>query len=139
MGMYTEIYVNVDLKKDTPDDVIEVLKVMCDMGSDPEVMDNYPARWAYMFNSGSYYTPNTYCHSLTVDDITQQWSLLGKGDIKNYGGEIQKFFEWVIPYVDGCPGDFIGYSRYEEDSQPTLIFLPEKLAQDLTNPPVDAL
>jgi len=139
MGMYTEIYVNVDLKKDTPDDVIEVLKVMCDMGSDPEVMDNYPARWAYMFNSGSYYTPNTYCHSLTVDDISNQWSLLGKGDIKNYSGDIEKFFEWIIPYVDGCPGDFIGYSRYEEDSQPTLVFLPDELAQDLTNPPVDAL
>jgi hypothetical protein len=126
MGMYTEIYVNVDLKKDTPDNVIKVLKVMCDMGgSDEKVLESYPDRWGGLFYSGSYYTPNTWCHSLTFDDISNKWSLLGKGDIKNYEGEIQKFFEWIIPYVDGCPGDFIGYSRYEVDREPTLVFLPE--------------
>jgi hypothetical protein len=73
----------------------------------------------------SYYTPSTCCHSLTCDSTTKSWSLLGKGDIKNYAGEIQKFFEWIIPYVDGCPGDFIGYSRHEENRKPTLFFLPE--------------
>ena len=124
--MYTEIYINVDLKKDTPDDVIKVLEAICGMeDSDPKVLETYPERWDGLFYSGSYYTPNTYCHSLTFDEITQKWSLLGKGDIKNYSGDIEKFFEWIIPYVDGYPGDFIGYSRYEEDSQPTLIFLPE--------------
>jgi hypothetical protein len=30
-----------------------------------------------------------------------------------------------MPYVDGYPGEFIGYSRYEEDQKPTLIFLPD--------------
>jgi hypothetical protein len=126
MGMYTEIYVNVDLKKDTPDEIIEVLKAMCHMEeSDEKVLESYPDRWGGLFYSGSYYTPDTHCHSLTCDGITQRWSLLGKGDIKNYEGEIQKFFEWIIPYVDGCPGDFIGYSRYEVDREPTLVFLPE--------------
>jgi len=126
MGMYTEIYVNVDLKKDTPDEIIEVLKAMCHMEeSDEKVLETCPDRWGGLFYSGSYYTPNTWCHSLTFDDISNKWSLLGKGDIKNYEGEIQKFFEWIIPYVDGCPGDFIGYSRYEVDREPTLVFLPE--------------
>jgi hypothetical protein len=126
MGMYTEIYINVDLKKDTPDEIIEVLKAMCDMeDSDSKVLEKYPERWDGLFYSGSYYTPDTYCHSLTYDTITQQWSLLGKGDIKNYEGEIQKFFEWIMPYVDGYPGDFIGYRRHEEDREPTLVFLPD--------------
>ena len=126
MGMYTEIYVNVDLKKDTPDEVIEVLKAMCHMeGSDEKVLEPYPDRWGFLFSNGSYYTPFTSCRSLTYDDILGAWSLLGKGDIKNYEQEIQKFFEWIIPYVDGYPGDFIGYRRYEEDRTPTLIFLPD--------------
>lgn len=128
MGMYTEIYVNVDLKRDTPEDTIRVLKAMCGMLPNQEcaeVLVDYPDRWGDLFYSGSYYTPNTYCHSLTFDDISNKWSLLGKGDIKNYGGEIKEFFEWIIPYVDGYPGEFIGYSRYEEELQPTLIFLPE--------------
>lgn len=126
--MYTEIYVNVDLKKETPDNVIRVLKAMCCMLPDQEcseVLVDYPSGWKYLFYSGSYYTPNTRCHSLTFDDISNKWSLLGKGDIKNYDGEIKKFFEWIIPYVDGYPGEFIGYSRYEEELKPTLVFLPE--------------
>ena len=126
MGMYTEIYVNVDLKKDTPDEVIEVLKAMCHMeGSDEKVLEPYPVRWYSLFSNGSYYTPSTSCRSLTYDNISEAWSLLGKGDIKNYEEEIQKFFEWIIPHVDGCPGDFIGYYRYEEYRTPTLIFLPD--------------
>lgn len=126
MGMYTEIYVNVDLKKDTPDEVIDVLKAMCYMVDNYEkLLEPYPDRWGCLFSNMSYYTPSTRCRSLTYDDISNQWSLLGKGDIKNYGQEIQKFFEWIIPHVDGYPGDFIGYHRYEEDQKPTLVFLPD--------------
>ena len=126
MGMYTEIYVNVDLKRDTPDEIIEVLKAMCHMeDSDEKVLEPYPHRWQCLFSDMSYYTPRTCCRSLTCDSTTKSWSLLGKGDIKNYGQEIQKFFEWIIPYVDGCPGDFIGYHRYEKNQKPTLIFLPD--------------
>ena len=127
MGMYTEIYINVDLKEETPDDVIKVLKAMCGMLPDQEcseVLANYPDRWGYLFNSGSYYTPNTSCRFLEFDDTIEQWSLLGKGDIKNRENEIGKFFEWIIPHIDAYPGEFIGYSRYEEDDKPTLYFTP---------------
>jgi len=124
MGMYTEIYINVDLKKDTPDDVIKVLKAMCDQEC-KEVLVDYPYKWICLFSNMSYYTPSTNCRFLEFDNISNQWSLLGKGDIKNYGNEIEEFFEWIVPYVDGYSGDFIGYSRYEEDQKPTLMFLPE--------------
>jgi hypothetical protein len=128
MGMYTEIYINVDLKEETSDDVIQVLKAMCRMLPDQEcdeVLVDYPQRWRCLFSNMSYYTPSTSCRFLQFDKITNRWSLLGKGDIKNYSGEIEKFFEWIMPHIDGCPGDFIGYSRYEEDLQPTLLFLPD--------------
>ena len=126
MGMYTEIYVNVDLKKDTPDEVINALKAMCYMeDSDVKVLYPYPGMWEHLFSSNSYYTPNTWCSSLTYDEICNQWSLLGKGDIRNCQQEIQEFFEWIIPYVDGYPGDFIGYHRHEDDKKPTLVFLPD--------------
>jgi hypothetical protein len=148
MGMYTEIYVNVDLKKDTPDNIIKVLKAICEMLPDQEcseVLVDYPPRWECLFSNMSYYTPSTSCKFLEFDEITQRWSLLGKGDIKNYEGEIKKFFEWIIPYVDGCSEDFIGYHRHEEDREPTLIFLPEReetlweLSQDDSETALDAL
>jgi len=129
MGMYTEIYINVDLKKEIPDDVIQVLKAMCRMLPNEEceeVLKPYPERWHILFGDGSYYTPNTYCRFLKFDDISNQWSLLGKGDIKNYGNEIQEFFKWIMPYIDSYPGMFIGYSRYEEDKEPQLYFYPEE-------------
>ena len=126
MGMYTEIYVNVDLKKETPDDVIRVLEAMCRMLPDQEcseVLVDFPSRWECLFSNMSYYTPSTNCRYLKYDGITERWSLLGKGDIKNYQNEIDKFFKWIMPHIDAYPGEFIGYSRYEEDDQPKLYFM----------------
>lgn len=129
MGMYTEIYINVDLKKETPDDVIRVLKAMCHMLPNQEcteVLADYPDIWGSLFSNMSYYTPSTNCRFLEYDDNTKRWSLLGKGDIKNYENEIEKFFEWIMPWIDASPGEFIGYSRYEDNDKPKLYFLPDE-------------
>jgi len=126
MGMYTEIFVNVDLKQNTPEDVIDTLKAMCffvpisDDEHDTALADK-PGRWNYLFSDGSYYTPNTSCRNFTFDDISGSYSLLGKGDIKNYNGEIEEFFEFIAPHVEDI--GFIGYSRYEEADVPTLYFV----------------
>ena len=119
MGMYTEIYVNVDLKENTPQSVLDVLKAMCEKDGNAECLKDKPTRWAYLFNNGSYYTPSTEVGILSCDDISKQWSLLGKGDIKNYQGEIEAFFEFIKPW---CDDEFVGYFRYEEDREPTLIY-----------------
>lgn len=121
MGMYTEIYINVDLKEDIPGDVLNILKAMCGEG-DEAALEGKPSRWSMLFHDMSYYTPRTSCANLTYDEISKQWSLLGKGDIKNYEGEIEAFFEWIMPYIDAYEGDFIGYKRYEECQEPTLIY-----------------
>lgn len=122
MGVYTEIYVNVNLVEDCPVQAVDVLKAMCGEG-DESALAGRPERWAHLFNSGSYYTPNTQCKALTWDEICNQYSLLGKGDIKNYGDEIEQFFAWLKPFVEGEKGDFIGYMRCEESREPTLIYL----------------
>jgi len=127
MGMYTEIYINVDLKPETPEGVIDVLSCMCGGNKDESLIDLFPSRWSYMFNNGSYYTPLTSVASLTYDEIAGHYSLLGKGDIKNYEGEIEEFFEYIKPLVDNDYGDgvFMGYYRYEEDREPTLVYSGE--------------
>jgi hypothetical protein len=124
MGMYTEIYVNVDLKKDTPPDVIDVLRAIVEGDYANTVLSAYPDRWPMLFSDGSYYTPLTCASSLTYDGIHNGHSLIGKGDIKNYEREIEAFFDFIAPHVDDNVGDtvFIGYSRYEEDTMPTLYF-----------------
>ncbi len=121
MGMYTEIFVNVDLKENISPDVLAALCAMCDADSSSPALADLPARWAYMFRDNSYYTPRTWCAKLTFDEINNSWSLLAKGDIKNYSSEIEEFFNWIMPWVDGLSGDFIGYFRYEEAPLPTLV------------------
>lgn len=119
MGMYTEIYVNADLKKDTPQEVIDILSAMCKKDGEAGCLSDKPRRWAYLFNNGSYYMPLTECAKLTHNDIAECYSLLAKGDIKNYCGEIEEFFDFIMPW---CDGEFIGYYRYEESREPTLVY-----------------
>jgi hypothetical protein len=123
MGMYTEIYVNVDLKEDTPEEVINTLKAICEFDFDSDYLDNKPTRWSFLFGNGSYYTPRTSVSNLTFDAIGNHWSLLGKGDIKNYENEIEQFFKYIEPWVEN---KFMGYIRYEEDDAPTLMYKKEK-------------
>ena len=119
MGMYTEIFVNIDLKGDTPDSVIETLKAMCEREHDSPYLRDKPSRWSYLFTNGSAYTPSTACGMLDQCKYSQCYSLLGKGDIKNYEGEIEEFFDFIRPWSDD---HFMGYWRYEEDELPTLVF-----------------
>ena len=122
--MYTEVYVNVDLKKETPNEVLSVLAAMCEDG-DKRALDvlDKPEKWKRLFYDGSFYTPLTSSRNLTYNEHNNSFSLLGKGDIQNREGEIQQFFDWIKPWVVGSPGDFIGYWRYEEDQVPELVFL----------------
>ncbi len=119
MGMYTEIFVNVDLKKETPSEVINTIRAMCNKDHTSPYLEGKPVRWSYMFNDGSYSLPRTECGLLTKDDLNGSYSLLAKGDIKNYGSEIGQFFELIKPWVED---DFMGYARYQEDREPTLIY-----------------
>ena len=108
MGMYTEIVVGVSLKRDAPKSVIERCKSLVN-GEE------------YLLRGGSYYFPITHGHAeMRFDDIKKEWELQARSNIKNYGSEIEDFFEWIAPYVDD--DSFMGYSMYEEADSPTLWF-----------------
>ena len=128
MGMYTEIVTNLDFREDLPAEVIDALNYMS--GNTDQRPDNLPDhplfqtdRWDYMLRCSSYYfVPRSYC------DFFQGriggWFLSCRSDLKNYGSEIEKFFDWIAPYVDDPEGSFMGYSRYEESNEPKLYFVP---------------
>ena len=113
MGMYTEIYVNIDLDDETPEEVIK--SIQCAVNCEPNSGD--PARWQFM-GHGASYTPNTWCAVLNDCEFIGK-SLLLKGSIKNYGSEIEQFFDMIRPW---SRTEFMGYMRYEEDEKPTLVF-----------------
>ena len=122
MGMYTEIYVNMDFRPDTPKEIVELLFAICNQDFDYMEKNGYPERFACLFCDMSCYTPQTNTSQITIPgDCRTTMSLLGKGDIKNYDNEIEKFFEIVAPWCDN-EGRMIGYAHYEEHKDPYIFF-----------------
>ena len=122
MGMYTELFLQVNLKKETPEDVIKALKVM--IGSSDEYIDPPfdGERWEYMLRQSSHYHfPISVAKLEQLPYIPGEYYLFVRCDFKNYDGELQKFLEWLAPWV--CSGDthYQGHHMYEECEEPTRI------------------
>lgn len=125
MGMYTELNIGVAFRKDTPTDIISILKHM--LNEDEPLLyelPNHPLfstpRWTFMLVCDSYYFDGQTDSSIHYDDISNQYYLNVRCNLKNYDGEIKKFMDFIQPYLD--TRGFLGYTRYEEDGDPTLIY-----------------
>lgn len=129
MGMYTELNLGVNFRKDTPQNIIDILKYM--LGDSPvrfeyikPQLPEHPLfeteRWAIMLVCDSYYFDGQTDSSIHYDDISESYYLNVRCNLKNYSSEIEHFLSFIQPYLytDG----FIGYTRYEEDDDPTLIY-----------------
>lgn len=134
MGMYTEFHLNVELKKDTPKDVIDVLKFMTASGAKTAPAPQTPAhplfteggRWIHMLWCGSYYFPMRVNSVLEFDTLAGAHFLSVRCNLKNYEQEIQKFVDWLTPFFAEEDGVCIGYRRYEENDDPTLLYHPNR-------------
>ena len=136
MGMYTEIHFNSELKKDTSAQIIETLMYMI---GDRDAEPTLPAhelflsdRWRYMLQSDSFYFDADTHSTLRFDDISNSYYLCIRSNLKNYNNEIGRFIDWIMPYLAKYDGDFLGFSRYEEEQEPTLIYFKEGLWPEKT-------
>jgi hypothetical protein len=101
--MYTQFIIDVKLRGDTPGEVIECLYDMTSNRNNPlftfqrNPLDNY-------CNSNDY--PKSFNGSI----------LKAHGEIKNHWNDIQKFIDFITPYVaEGfLEGGAFGKSLYEE-------------------------
>lgn len=126
MGMYTELHLNSALKADVPTSVLDKLKFMLGETEVDTAIDHplfSTERWKFMLRCDSYYFDADTHSTLRYDDIAGHCYLCIQTNLKNYGGEIEKFVDWIMPYLDKYEGDFLGYSRYEENEKPDLIFM----------------
>lgn len=127
MGMYTELNIGVELKRDTPQEVIDVIDYMAGNKETIENIPNHPlfdtSRWAYLLRASSYYFDAQPINHFKRDDITGTYFLTSVSNLKNYHSEIELFLDWISKYID--TDGFIGYKRYEESRYPTLIINQE--------------
>jgi len=104
MGMYTEIHFNSGLHGDTPSDVIAVLKYMLgDTDGKPSLPGHElftTTRWPVMLRMDSCYFDADTHSTLRYDDIANNYYLCVRSNLKNYGQEIEKFVDWIMPYLD---------------------------------------
>ena len=126
IGMYTELHFNSELKKDTPKEVIEILKYMIGERENSPDLPEHPLfkteRWDYMLRSDSYYFDADTNSTLRFDEISNDYYLCIRCNLKNYSSEIQHFIDWIMPHLDKYEGEFLGFYRYEESEEPTLIY-----------------
>lgn len=133
MGMYTELSMRCELKKDVPQYVIDTLKLMLD--HEPSIDEtDWPketigvitGRQKWMLLSASYYLHPFSKSFLDYDPMTRTYFLSTLFNIKNYDKEIEGFIEWLTPFIDANDGTFLGYRLYEEGNTPQLLFHPNK-------------
>lgn len=126
MGMYTEMVLNCTVKGDTPADVLAVLRYMFNDDDRPDENPDHAFfrcdRWPMLGGCSSHYFIPFALSKIESPTYVRDHYLSTRSDLKNYDGEIDKFVDWVWPYVDASPGDFLGYKRYEEDDHPTLLY-----------------
>jgi len=127
MGMYTELVISTRVKDDPG--AIEILKFMTGRGELPPTLPEHPlfttARWKFMLTCSSYYFVPRSMTRFEFDDIGKYWCFISRSDFKNYDDEVAKFVDWLRPYLPDRD-EMIGYYRYEEADEPTIIYGTEK-------------
>lgn len=128
MGMYTALVLDARTVRDTPDDVVRILKFMtaADGAHEPWDLPKHPLfgenRWRWMLRGSSAYFPierNPQFYKPFYGPDEGAWLLSVGTSLKNYDDEIEKFLDWVTPYIETG----IGYWIYEEDTRITPIHI----------------
>lgn len=121
MGMYTELVIKCDLIDDLPDKVVEVLNFLFLEGDEPQNLPDHDffslENWSSIGRCSSYY------HIPATLNFFDGEYLFSRSDLKNYEYEIDRFIDWISPYIDAEPGNCIGWEWYENCNEPTLILL----------------
>ena len=94
----------------------------------------YLLEWAntripWMFrSSGSYYFgANSGQSEFKHDEIGKFWRLNARFNIKNYDNEIEKFLEWIKPYLRQGSGEREFYAIVTtEDGEPKIYYLNDE-------------
>lgn len=121
MGMYTELKLGVELKKD--EKMLEVLNRMinddirCRIGLPDHPFFKTPRAFA-IFHCCSYYFDSE--PFVRLDDDGIRITLTTCFNMKNYDGEIEKFLDWLCPYIKTT--GYLGTYWYEEYEYPDNIF-----------------
>ena len=133
MGMYTEILFRAEMVPNWAEDpkvklALRTLSLEDHVYLEDEHRNLLPDhelfdcdRWQSLSWCSSYYFPQGN-HNEWVRDSQGGYYWSFRANLKNYSDEIDKFFDWIDPYIYETEGTFLGYSLYEQEEIPTPRF-----------------
>lgn len=118
MGMDTQFYLNVKLKLETPENILNVLRYMCakERREPPALPDHAlfkTAHWERMFDGG----PLRILH----EDMFN-YGLIVLSNFKNYDNEIKHIMHWLFPWFSYTGEEFLGFELHECVISPILYY-----------------
>ena len=127
--MYTELIFGASLKSNTPTDVINAISYM--IGEPTDKPSNYPFDdndMDVLLSSSYYFGVSLPVRKFWYDTITESWCLSTRSNVKNYSNEIERFLEWIKPYIESGSGNREMYAIviYEDAETPTIYYLHDK-------------
>jgi len=137
MGYYTELKFDVKLKKDTPENVVNILKrviIEHDLGHDkalfktedvfkPELNHQFfkCERWYMLFLSTNF---DDEMQGGRFYEENGRWTINLHTEFKNYDNEIDNFFDWIKPFIVGRKKkQYVGYYRGEDAEAQTNLYV----------------
>ena len=126
--MYTELIFGATLKENTPTYITQALDSVINDRTNvnlsdevKQFIDEYSLSkliWCTSYYFGSHVNKP----SCEFDKIANTWCISFRANCKNYQGEIEKFIEFIKPYVEygSGPTNIFAIVQYEEDDYPTL-------------------
>jgi hypothetical protein len=134
MGMYTELIFGATLKEKTPTYVTDALNciindsVTTNLSDEAkQFIDEYSIS-KLIWCTSYYFGAHDNKPSCTFDKIAGRWCISFRANCKNYQNEIERFIEFIKPYVEYGSGltNIFAIVQYEEDDYPTLYGTEDK-------------
>lgn len=140
MGMYTELILGIEFKKDTPEYIIEALNYDINKHYEGEISDE-AQKFIDEYNLGlmlhgcsSYFAVDCPNYAFWLEKFDNCWHLSSRANLKN-GGRIEKFLNFIKDYVKGGAGPLgvFAYVHYEESEFPTIWTIDGPCNYDITS------
>lgn len=151
MGMYTEFRIECHLKSATPASLLYVLRALVSERVRLPDMKNTIAtfleEWVRCEEARAFLADERYIFLGNPDDKMfdevcdwrlrleddSTWLLSIGTDVKNYDGVIQKFWEWISPWIVEDPGTVIGHCQNEWNDKPSPVIVGQEIETGTSN------
>ncbi|MDD9199531.1 hypothetical protein [Aliivibrio sp. S2MY1] len=121
MGLYTEILLRTTLKVELDSNTESVLNFLFNNGSEPTLLPDHVFFGCYNWHMFGRCNDSSF---KTISYLNNR-HLFSRCDIKMVHDNIDKFIDWIEPYIDKEGEDLacIGWRWFEDDQKPELIFV----------------